>query len=181
MEDQWRITPHESEWKRRFNDIAIKLRDSLGNLAVRIDHIGSTSIIGLDAKPIIDIQISVLNFDDVLLNKSKIESMGFVLRQDNPDQTKLYFRELPGMRRTHVHVRQAGSFSEQISLLFRDYLREHPSDCLRYVQEKHRLMGLFKNERENYVEGKGPIVWGIIQKAHMWSQKVGWKPGISDM
>ncbi|CAN7354100.1 GrpB family protein [Paenibacillus sp. LjRoot153] len=67
-----------------------------------------------------------------------------------------------------------------MTLLFRDYLREHPQDCLRYADEKHRLMELFKSERLKYVEGKGPIVWDIIQRAHRWSQEVGWKPGTSD-
>ncbi|WP_436243920.1 GrpB family protein [Paenibacillus sp. LjRoot56] len=146
----------------------------------RIDHVGSTSIVGLDAKPIIDIQISVLNYDDITKYKTKIESVGFVFRDDNLDKTKRYFREQPGTRRTHIHVRQVGSFSEQMTLLFRDYLREHPQDCLRYADEKHRLMELFKSERLKYVEGKGPIVWDNIQRAHRWSQEVGWKPGTSD-
>jgi GrpB-like predicted nucleotidyltransferase (UPF0157 family) len=181
MEDYWRISKHDPEWKNLFNDIALKLRNSLGDLAVRIDHVGSTSVVGLDAKPIIDIQISVFNYDDVLNYKSKIEKVGFVLREENPDKTKRYFREIPGTRRTHIHVRKAGSFSEQITLLFRDYLREHPRDGLRYAEEKHRLMELFNNERPKYVEGKGPIVWDIIQKAYIWSQEMGWKPGISDM
>ena len=113
--------------------------------------------------------------------RTKIEQVGFVLREENPDRTKRYFREPPGTRRTHIHVRQAGSFSEQITLLFRDYLRVHPTDCLRYAQEKHRLMKLYRNERPKYVEGKGPVVWDIMQKAHTWSLEVGWKPGISDM
>ncbi|NIK76684.1 GrpB-like predicted nucleotidyltransferase (UPF0157 family) [Paenibacillus castaneae] len=180
MDEQWTISKYDPEWKIIFNEIASKLRNSLGDLAIRIDHVGSTSVIGLDAKPIIDIQISVLNLDTVLNDKKWIENLGFVLREDNPDKTKRYFREQPGSRRTHIHVRQAGSFSEQLSLLFRDYLRVHPEDCLRYAQEKHRLMELFKNERSNYVEGKGPIVWDILQKAHIWSQQVGWKPSISD-
>lgn len=68
-----------------------------------------------------------------------------------------------------------------MTLLFRDYLRLHPIDCLKYAQEKHRLMKLFKNERSKYVGGKGPIVWEIIHKAHIWSQEVGWKPDITDM
>lgn len=181
MEDQWRISKHDPEWKKLFNDIASKLRASLGDLAIRIDHVGSTSVVGLDAKPIIDIQISIINFDDILAYRTKIEQVGFVLREENPDRTKRYFREPPGTRRTHIHVRQAGSFSEQITLLFRDYLRVHPTDCLRYAQEKHRLMKLYRNERSKYVEGKGPVVWDIMQKAHTWSQEVGWKPGISDM
>ncbi|MDF2682954.1 MAG: hypothetical protein K0R47_4144 [Brevibacillus sp.] len=59
MDDQWRISKHDPEWKSMFGDIASKLRTSLGDLAIRIDHVGSTSVIGLDAKPIIDIQISI--------------------------------------------------------------------------------------------------------------------------
>lgn len=180
MEDQWRISKYDPKWKKLFYEIASNLRSSLGDLAVRIDHVGSTSIIGLDAKPIIDIQVSVLNYDDELIYRHKIENVGFVLRKENPDKTKRYFRETPGTLRTHIHVRQAGSFAEQMTLLFRDYLRVHPTDCLKYAQEKHRLMELFKNERPKYVEGKGPIVWEIIQRAHIWSLEVGWKPGTSD-
>jgi GrpB-like predicted nucleotidyltransferase (UPF0157 family) len=181
MDNQWRVSPYDPAWKILFEDIAIKLRYSLGDIAVRIDHVGSTSVIGLDAKPIIDIQVSVSCYDDVSSYKTLIEKIGFVLREENPDKSKKYFREIPGTRRTHIHVRQAGSFSEQVTLLFRDYLRTHPADCFRYAQEKHRLMALYKNERPKYVEEKGPIVWDILQKAHSWSQEVGWRPGITDM
>ena len=68
-----------------------------------------------------------------------------------------------------------------MTLLFRDYLREHKEDCLRYSAEKHRLMGLYHHERHKYVEGKGPIVWELIQKAHVWSQEIGWKPDKPDL
>ncbi|MEK4251731.1 GrpB family protein [Paenibacillus sp. FSL W7-1287] len=180
MEDQWRIAPYNTEWITSFDDIGTQLREVLQEQAVRIDHVGSTSIAGLEAKPIIDIQISVVNYEDVFSYKSNIESIGFQLREENPDKTKRYFREIPGARRTHIHVRQAGSFSEQVTLLFRDYLRVHPEDCKRYAEEKHRLMSLYKHDRPKYVEGKGPIVWDIIKLAHIWSQEVGWKPGSCD-
>lgn len=181
MLDQWRIAEYDLEWKNIFNDVGSRLRNSLQETAIRIDHVGSTSVVGLEAKPIIDIQISVSSFEELFKYKSKIEEVGFVFREENPDKTKQYFREVPGTRRTHIHVRQAGSFSEQMTLLFRDYLRSHPEDCLTYAHEKHRLMNLFKNERPKYVEGKGPIIWDIIQKAHIWSQEIGWNPGESDV
>ncbi|MDQ0193264.1 GrpB family protein [Paenibacillus wynnii] len=181
MEEQWRIANYDPEWRNIFLELGSKLRESLGERAIRIDHVGSTSIIGMDAKQIIDIQISVPNLDNELSYKFRVEEVGFELRRENPDKTKKYFRELPGRSRTHIHVRQSGSFSEQVTLLFRDYLRKHPEDCLAYAQEKHRLMKLFKNERTRYVEGKGPIVWEIIQKAHFWSQEVGWKPEKTDI
>ncbi|SFK14612.1 GrpB family protein [Brevibacillus centrosporus] len=180
MEDQWRISEYDPRWKSLFREVASRLRESLGDSAVRIDHVGSTSVAGLAAKPIIDIQISVRNYDDISTYQTKIENVGFVLREENPDRTKRYFREIPGNRRTHVHVREAGSYSEQVTLLFRDFLRAHPDDCLRYAQEKHRLMELYRGERPKYVEGKGPIVWDILQKAHNWSQEIGWRPSTTD-
>jgi GrpB-like predicted nucleotidyltransferase (UPF0157 family) len=180
MEDQWRIAAYHPEWKSLFSDTASRLKRSLGDLAVRIDHVGSTAVAGLDAKPVIDIQISVADLDDAAAYKAPVESAGFILRADNPDLTKKYFREIPGARRTHIHVRQAGSYSEQVTLLFRDFLREHPNDCKRYAIEKRRLMALFPKDRTGYVEGKGPVVWELLQKAHRWSQAEGWKPGRPD-
>jgi GrpB-like predicted nucleotidyltransferase (UPF0157 family) len=180
MENQWRIANYNPDWRSLFLELGSKLRNSLSDAAIRIDHVGSTSIVGLDAKPIIDIQISVHDLEDEESYKTKIEELGFELRKENPDKTKKYFREVPGNRRTHIHVRQAGSYSEQVSLLFRDYLRQHPDDCLRYAKEKHLLMDLFRDERPKYVEGKGQIVWDILQKAHIWSQETGWRPDKSD-
>ncbi|WP_315371692.1 GrpB family protein [Paenibacillus xylanexedens] len=180
MEDQWRIAKYDPAWRDLFLETGSKLREALGEKALRIDHVGSTSIVGIDAKPIIDIQISVSNYENLLDYKREIETVGFVFRAENPDKTKRYFREEPGSRRIHIHVRQAGSFSEQMTLLFRDYLREHPEDCLNYAEEKHRLMSLYKDQRPKYVEGKGPMVWSILQRAHRWSQEIGWQPAKSD-
>ncbi|MFF2887328.1 GrpB family protein [Paenibacillus sp. NPDC057967] len=181
MEDQWTIAPYSSVWKELFLQTGQLLRQALQEKAIRIDHIGSTSVEGLAAKPIIDIQISVPDYKNLEQYQNEIESAGFMLRPDNPDQSKRYFRELPGHRRTHVHVRQYGSYSEQLSLLFRDYLRTHPQDCDRYTEEKHKLFRKFYHDRPQYVEGKGPIVWDILQKAHLWSQQTGWQPAPTDV
>ncbi len=115
MEDQWRIAKYDPAWRNLFLETGSELRAALGEKAVRIDHVGSTSIVGIDAKPIIDIQISVSNVENLLDYKREIETVGFVFRAENSDQTKRYFREVPGSRRIHIHVRQAGSFSEQKS------------------------------------------------------------------
>ncbi|WIV21226.1 bifunctional GrpB family protein/GNAT family N-acetyltransferase [Paenibacillus polygoni] len=96
MEDQWTIAKYNSEWKPTFLTLAMKLRNVLGEAADRIDHVGSTSIEGMDAKPIVDIQISVTDFDNESLYREQIESLGFEMRRENPDKRKKYFRELPG-------------------------------------------------------------------------------------
>jgi GrpB-like predicted nucleotidyltransferase (UPF0157 family) len=99
------------------------LHDALGPVALRIDHIGSTSVPGLAAKPVIDIQISVADFEPLDAYRLPLERLGYIFRSDNPERTKRYFRETLGQRRVHIHVRRAGSFSEQFALLFREYVR----------------------------------------------------------
>ena len=81
---------------------------SLARIALRIDHIGSTSVRGLDAKPIIDIQVSVASFGPLDAYRLPLQRAGFVYRP-GAELTKRYFRERPGERRTHIHVRRAGS------------------------------------------------------------------------
>lgn len=180
MSDPIVVVPYDPLWKNEFVRIGRRIREALKDTAVRIDHIGSTSIEGMAAKPIIDIQISVRSLEPVSLYQSRLEEIGFMYRSDNPDLTKRYFREAPGSKRTHVHVREAGSWPEQFALLFRDYLRATPEDCRKYAETKYRLMESYRNERERYVEGKEPIIWEIMKRASKWSQQTGWRAGKSD-
>jgi GrpB-like predicted nucleotidyltransferase (UPF0157 family) len=133
------VVPYDSEWPNLFQTLGYALRNALGDIALRIDHIGSTSIQGLDAKPIIDVQISVASFDPIEVIAIPLQKIGFYYRFDNLDLTKRYFREALGDRRTHIHVRRIGSWSEQITLLFRDYMRCHPTDCKIYAEIKYQL------------------------------------------
>ncbi|MFK7692820.1 GrpB family protein [Paenibacillus sp. HJGM_3] len=181
MSDPIIIVPYQDAWSEEFRQIGSRIREALGDTAVRIDHIGSTSVPGLAAKPVIDIQISVPSLDPLHTYKPGLEAIGFVHRAGNPDLTKRYFRETPGSRRTHIHVRERGSWPEQSALLFRDYLRQSPEDCEKYAETKLALMALYQQERERYVEAKGPVVWEILRRASQWSQSVGWRPGASDL
>lgn len=181
MSDPIVVMPYDPSWKNEFIRIGSKIREKLKNTAIRIDHIGSTSIEGLDTKPIVDIQISVHSLEPVDLYKLRLEEIGFIHRSDNPDLTKRYFREMPGGKRTHIHVRESGSWSEQFALLFRDYLRVTPEDCRKYAETKYKLMEMYKHERERYVEGKEPIIWEIMNRASNWSQLTGWKRGKTDL
>ncbi|GAV15106.1 GrpB family protein [Paenibacillus sp. NAIST15-1] len=96
------IMPYHSSWKSEFLEIGRRIREALGDAAARIYHIGSTSVEGLAAKPIIDIQVSVRSWDDFEHLIRQFNSIGYVHRADNPDKTKRYFREAPGGKRTHI-------------------------------------------------------------------------------
>jgi GrpB-like predicted nucleotidyltransferase (UPF0157 family) len=174
------IVPYDAAWPARFGELALQLRRVLGDVARRIDHIGSTSVLGLDAKPIIDIQISVRSFEPLNAYRDPLESLGYVFRSENDERTKRYFREAPGTPRTHIHVRQAGSWAEQFALLFRDYLRTHPEAALQYAKLKRQLAIQFANDRHGYTDAKRPFTWEVMHAADRWTQETGWQPGPSD-
>ena len=174
------VIAYDPAWPARFSDLGRHLRLELGDLAQRIDHIGSTAVPALAAKPVIDIQISVHSIEPVQRYRPAIERCGFVWREDNPDLSKRYFREAPGAPRTHIHVRRTGSFAEQFALLFRDFLRQHRDEAELYAADKRRHAHLLAGNREDYVRAKAPIVWAIMERASHWAQATGWEPGPSD-
>lgn len=174
------IADYASEWAGQFAEVAGQLRAAVGDLPMRIDHIGSTAVPGLAAKPIIDIQVSVVSLDPVSVYRDRIESCGFAWRPDNPERTKRYFREVPPRPRTHLHVRRAGSFSEQFALLFRDYLRAHQAQADEFGAAKRSVAHLLLTDRAAYVDAKAPLVWEVVREADDWAQLTGWQPGPSD-
>ena len=174
------VVPYAPQWPVRFTQLATQLRQALGDVAVRIDHIGSTAVPGLAAKPIIDIQISVRAFEPLGAFRLPLERLGYVWRADNPDRSRRYFREPRGTPRTHVHVRKWGSWSEQFALLFRDYVRAHPGVAARYAELKQDLVERYRDDRHGYTEAKNPFIWATMVEASEWSQTVGWEPGPSD-
>jgi GrpB-like predicted nucleotidyltransferase (UPF0157 family) len=175
-----RIDPYDPAWPDRFAELGRRLRGALGDVALRIDHIGSTAVPGLAAKPVIDVQISVAALEPVDPFRDPLVQLGFVYRVDNTERTKRYFREPPGEPRTHLHVRRAGSFSEQFPLLLRDYLRAHPNELPEYEQLKRDLAAKFPHDGAAYTDAKVPWFWDAIRRADDWAQRTGWEPGPSD-
>ena len=174
------IVAYRQEWPDRFAALGASLRRALGDVAVRIDHIGSTAVPGIAAKPILDVQISVASFEPLDAYRRPLEAAGFVFRDGNPELTKRYFRERPGSERMHIHVRRSGSWAEQLALLFRDYLRTHSEDADRYASAKRQLADQYRTDRRSYTDAKGPLIWEIMRRADQWSQDVGWTPGRTD-
>jgi GrpB-like predicted nucleotidyltransferase (UPF0157 family) len=174
------VVPYDPTWPRWFRDVAAGLRATLGGTALRIDHIGSTAVPGLAAKPVLDVQISVAGFEPLAAFRDPLESLGYVYRAENPERTKRYFREPPGARRTHIHVRQRGHWSEQFALLFRDYLRGHRVAAARYAALKTELAPRYRHDGAGYVAAKEPFIWATMRAADAWAQATGWAAGTSD-
>jgi GrpB-like predicted nucleotidyltransferase (UPF0157 family) len=178
--DRVEVVAYDPRWPTLFGQQAAMLRAALGEVALRIDHIGSTAVPELAAKPIIDIQISVATFEPLDAFRAPLEQLGYVFRADNVERTKRYFREPPGSPRTHVHVRRAGSFSEQLALLSRDFMRTHPDWAQRYAELKYALAERHADDRGRYTDEKRPFTWQALAAADEWAQRTGWLPGPSD-
>ncbi|MEM7017363.1 MAG: GrpB family protein [Pseudomonadota bacterium] len=174
------ICDYDPAWAEEFQTVGRLIRQSLGDIAERIDHIGSTSIPRLAAKPIVDIQISVRSLEPMYY-REPLESLSFVWKSDNPQRTKRYFRESPGNKRTHIHVRKLGSWHQQFPLLFRDYLRISEADRALYASTKRQMAEKFRDDRFAYVEAKDPVIWEIMKRADVWAAESEWEPGPSDL
>ncbi len=172
------VVPYQAEWPDLFRDVGRRLRRELGHIALRVDHIGSTSVPGRRPH---HHHVSVVSFEPLDTDRLPLERAGFVHRP-GAELTERYFRERPGERRTHVHVRRAGSFNEQSALLSRDFLRTHPSCAAAYAALKYELAAKFSTpeQRHDYVRAKGPFYWEMMQAADEWAGEVGWEPGPSD-
>jgi GrpB-like predicted nucleotidyltransferase (UPF0157 family) len=176
-----RIENYDPAWPARFAEIGAELRRTLGDVAVRIDHIGSTSVRGLAAKPVVDVQVSVERLEPAAPFRDPLVGLSLVYRAENPERTKRYFREAPGQPRTHIHVRRAGSFSEQFALLCRDFLRVDQQAASDYAALKRTLAQKHLYDGQAYTDAKTPFCWEVIQRADDWAQRTGWEPGASDV
>lgn len=184
--DEIVIVAYRPEWPAEFEQIAAQLADALGDAALRIDHIGSTSVPGLAAKNVIDIQVTVAEFDHDLLDAA-FAQMGCTraieidrdhvpptMTDNDVDWRKLYYRPPTEMRPTHLHVRQAGSANGRYALLFRDYLRAHPVAAGAYAQVKVALSRQAPNDWEFYYDVKDPVCDIVMAGAEEWATASGW-------
>jgi GrpB-like predicted nucleotidyltransferase (UPF0157 family) len=183
------IVTYKSTWPSEFQDLASRLRGSLGDLALRIDHIGSTAVPGLAAKDVIDIQITVAGLSQSVL--SAMLALGYsqpegIYDHQPPGMTmpdteweKWFFRAPVGQRRTNTHVRVQARANWRYALLFRDFLRTHPSTAQAYAELKRQLAQHLANP-DLYPDVKDPAVDLIYFAAEDWATAVDWKPGQPD-
>lgn len=172
-DDAIEVTAYDDRWPARFAEWRARLATALGPVALRIEHVGSTAVSGLAAKPIIDIQVSVPNTEDEAAYRSAIESTGLQLRAREPGHR--YFRPPADRpREVHVHVCAAGSAWEREHLLFRDYLRAHPAARQAYAELKRDLSRRYSDDRLAYTDAKSAFILDTLDAANIWAAAEGW-------
>jgi GrpB-like predicted nucleotidyltransferase (UPF0157 family) len=160
-----KIHPYNPVWKTSYEKEVSKLATIFDGQQIAIHHIGSTSIAGMSAKPIIDILIEV---DDIAAidssNKAMIE-IGYEPKGEYGIAGRRYFQKGGDMRTHHVHVFRHDSNQVEKYLLFRDYLRAHPEAAGRYAKLKHDLATQFPYDMDAYSAGKSDFINDVMQKA----------------
>lgn len=160
------IADYDPAWPAMFEQEAAAIRAALGATAARVEHVGSTAVPGLAAKPTIDIQISVERMTPRERYVAPLEALGYTFVVDPTDPDHEFFKkEESGVRTHHTHVCLVGSVWERRHLAFRDHLRTHPEDSARYAELKRRLAEQHPNDIMAYLEAKTPFVSELEARA----------------
>jgi GrpB-like predicted nucleotidyltransferase (UPF0157 family) len=166
-----RVEEYDPSWTRLFAEEAVVLRGALGDEVVAVEHIGSTAVPGLPAKPIVDIMGGVAGWDGFGLVVDRLAAVGYryTPEAEKDDPSRRVFRKGPSdlslPRTHHLHVTELDGFYWQRMLAFRDRLREHPDEAAAYVALKRRLASRFANESRRYTAGKAEFVMEIERRA----------------
>lgn len=178
------VSPYSPTWPAEFTVLARQLHDVLGEMALAIDHIGSTSVPGLSAKDCIDIQVRVGQGDLGKRATEALATIGFRRRPEPWNQEeisqghpcrKLVFAPPVGARRCNVHLREYGAPNARFALLFRDYLRAHSPAREAWGAFKQRLSGITP-DFPSYGQVKAPATDILIMAAEHWAGETGWRP-----
>ena len=158
---QIKLLDYDTDWPMKFEAHAKRIAGALGGTALQIEHVGSTSVPGLAAKPIIDILVVVPDSADESAYLPRLEAAGYVLRVREPDWNEHRMFRTPG-RDVHVHVYSAGCPEIERVLTFRDRLRRNRDDRSRYEQVKRELAAKEWADMNAYADAKTEVIESII-------------------
>jgi dephospho-CoA kinase len=180
------VVPYDETWPEQARRIVARLNTACGHRAVRVDHIGSTAVPGLDAKDVIDIQVTVKSLDvadeltDLLLAAGYPRVADITEDVAHTDDKTLWQKRFhasgdPG-RPTNVHIRVDGWPGQQFALLFPVWLAANPDERVEYLALKHDAMAAAPATSGEYADAKEPWLAGAYRRAWAWADETGWRP-----
>ena len=172
------VVDHKSEWHALFDKESGLLASIFGTQLVEIQHIGSTAIPGIKAKPVIDILVVINNIKTIETFNGPMTQLGYRPRGECLNSPvpgtpgRFYFsKDTDGVRTHQVHVCQDGHDDIEDKLAFRDYMRTHSDEAQEYSRLKQSLAMEHRHDSVGYIRGKEGFVKGIISKANVWRQE----------
>ncbi len=158
------IVTYDPAWPSRFEEERARIAEALGSRAPVIEHIGSTAVPGLAAKPVIDVLLGVRSHPLDEAGVRALETIGYDYRGEFGIPGRQFFRK-GEPRSHHVHAVELGSDLWVSNLVFRDRLRDHPEEAARYASLKRELASRYADERGRYTEAKAPFIEELLQRA----------------
>ena len=167
------LEPHQNEWDIEGKRICTEIKEILGKDAVDVQHVGSTSIKSISAKPIRDIAVAVRDFQDIRKHDDELAEHGIIYRkEDYPGQHLYRIGDLENGIVTHyIHVVIEDSVQWHNYINFRDYLNSNVQAAKAYENCKQDLWSRYPDDREAYVEGKSELVNELLIKASDWRKR----------
>lgn len=158
------LGPYDPNWPSRFALLAKRVRRALGDKVLQLEHVGSTSVPGLSAKPVIDMVLAVADSADEPSYVPPLEEQGFVLRLREPDWFEHRMLKAPDIE-ANVHVFSEGCEEIGRMLTFRDWLREQEADRILYEKTKRALAARTWKYTQNYADAKSEVIQEILARA----------------
>lgn len=160
------VVPYDPQWQKNFARIHTELADALGPLALRIEHVGSTSVPGLAAKPIIDIDVVIQDYSVFPEVVKALSRIGYAHEGDLGISCREAFRYegKPHLQKHHLYVCPADSPELHRHITFRNYLRSHPEAAQRYGEEKEKAALLYPDDIDAYIQHKSPCIEKIYRQ-----------------
>lgn len=174
--DQVVIAEYNPLWPLLFEEEKARILDVINLWADKVEHIGSTSVPGLGAKPIIDIMVGLRTLDDAPHCIPRLEDIGYeyVPKHEAVMPERRYFHKgLKRFARTHhLHMVETASEFWERHILFRDYLREHEDTAREYCELKKQLAARFRSDRESYTDAKASFIKAVVERAKEKSNSI---------
>jgi GrpB-like predicted nucleotidyltransferase (UPF0157 family) len=162
-----RLVPHQLNWADLYEAEKKRILTAVNPYILDIQHVGSTAIPGIPAKPIIDIGVAVRNFEEAYVCVEPIVELGYVYRGENGIPRRHYFRRADenGRRTHHLHLNEIDGLDWKNQIDFRDYLRQHPETAEEYGRLKMALVQRFAGDRLAYLDEKAPFIENVLRLA----------------
>lgn len=162
------VVAYQSNWPSDFIKEADAIQSILKNEIIEIYHIGSTSIVGLAAKPVIDILIEVKKIDAIDQYNPQMESLQYIAKGEFGMEGRRFFIKGLIHRTHHVHIFETGHPDIARHLNFRDYMLSHPDEAKAYESLKLELAQQFRYDNDGYCDGKDDFIKEIDRRATLW-------------
>jgi GrpB-like predicted nucleotidyltransferase (UPF0157 family) len=159
------VVEYDPAWPSLFEALAAPVRDAVGDLGAEVEHVGSTAVPGLAAKPVIDVDVVVRSPDDVPEAIERLRGLGYVHEGDLGIVGREAFLPPPGAVRHHLYVVVAGSAPHLEHIRFRDHLRAHPDAAAEYAELKRGLAQTHRADRDAYTAAKAGFVAATLTRA----------------